>query len=422
MDSLPKQALALKWSFFFTISSQGAFEEYIPLYLKQFGFNASQIGFTSLMGLPLLFEPLLGFLGDRFRARKLILLIVILLIIPVYLAPLLPLVTPFRECNEISSTNHTKVYQRKSLYHYVVGNDTEDFSKTINKSNLTVWRFSLPHAYLKFERVKRNRANEKLLNGNGYLPWSSTLFIYMIIFRGLLYEVLKRGIILMYCVSTMSYLKKDSAKFGSFYSWGHIGGILLFFAVGITATFTYETICGIVSHGYYATLIWPPLATCLALPVLPWITFEYFDHRVVNWSDVRSVLLSCHYVIALFITIILGCCSSFQQYWEYWYVAELSGSPVVMTIGGLFRRPCIAASYFSSTFFVNKLGELRVMAMGLFVSAVSLLALSFVQIPWLVVALDIPMSAVYAISASASYVHFSKAGSKASSATILGKN
>ena len=67
------------------------FEEYFPLYMQQLGLTASQIGMTWLFGLPSLSMVLTSYLADRFRARKLMLVVSEILLVLLSLAPLLPL-------------------------------------------------------------------------------------------------------------------------------------------------------------------------------------------------------------------------------------------------------------------------------------------------------------------------------------------
>ena len=67
------ESLALKRSLFFLGSGLVGFNEYSALFMQQLGLSLAQISCTSLMGVLHLTLPLFGFLGDRFRARKLIL-------------------------------------------------------------------------------------------------------------------------------------------------------------------------------------------------------------------------------------------------------------------------------------------------------------------------------------------------------------
>ena len=92
MVFLSLESLALKWSWFFLGGGVVVFHEYLALYMQQLGLSLTQISWTSLMGVLQLTLPLFGFLGDRFRTRKLILTVLLLVIFKTTLVPLLPLV------------------------------------------------------------------------------------------------------------------------------------------------------------------------------------------------------------------------------------------------------------------------------------------------------------------------------------------
>lgn len=418
------QGLAIKWSYFFFISSLLAFQEYLPLYLKQLGFTASQVGLSTLMGIPLLFAPLFGFLGDRFRARKLVLVTLLLLLILILLAPLLPLVSPLGKCNNISNASLTEVNQPKQHLHasIYIENITDDFRERF-KNNLNPSKYfvrSLPNS--NSTQIQREQTTDVLKKNASNIPWSSFLFIYIAIIRGL-YEVLKRATASFYNVTTMTYLERledRETKYGSYYCWGYIGASLSLFIVGIMASRIGQTFCGNIEPGYFVIFFYSSFGMSLTLIALPWISYEYLDNRVVNWSDVRGVICNGHHLVVLFVGIYLGYCCSFQQYWEYWYIAELSGSPVIMGVGGLIRQPFAAFWYYFSGRILDKVGELHTMAVALFAGAVSLLTLSFVQTPWLVLFIDVFLSGTMALSYAATILYFSKCTSKASSAVILG--
>ena len=81
----------------------------------------------------------------------------------------------------------------------------------------------------------------------------------------------------------------------------------------------------------------------------------------------------------------------------------------------------MALCFYLSGHLIEKVGDLKTIAVSLSVYCVSFLALSFINIPWLVLVVDILQAAGYAFSYSGINVHFSKLGSKASSGVILGK-
>ena len=92
-----------------------------------------------------------------------------------------------------------------------------------------------------------------------------------------------------------------------------------------------------------------------------------------------------------------------------------------MGVAGLIRRPLVAVWFYLSGYLIEKVGDLKTIAVSLFLFSVSFLALSFTNIPWLVLVVDILQAAGYAFSYTGLTIHFSKPGSKASSAVILGK-
>ena len=137
--------------------------------------------------------------------------------------------------------------------------------------------------------------------------------------------------------------------------------------------------------------------------------------------EVKTVFSDIHYVFVLVVGLFLGSCCAFQINWEFWYISELSGSPTIMGVGGLIRRPLVGMWFYLSGHLIEKVGDLKAIAVSLFLFCVSFLAISFINIPWLVLVVDLFQAAGYAFCSTGLNVHFSKPGSKASSAVILGK-
>ena len=61
---------------------------------------------------------------------------------------------------------------------------------------------------------------------------------------------------------------------------------------------------------------------------------------------------------------------------------------------------------------MNKLGDMESMAVSLLLHVVSLLALYFNQNPWLVLVIDVCVTAAFRLSYSSLNIHFSKAASR----------
>ena len=413
--------MALRLSIFLLYSGTITFAEFSPLYMKQFGLSASQVGLSTLMGFPLLFVPLAGYLSDRFRARKLVLLISIVILILLALAPLqIPLFTTLAKCNSPSNVqliNQTNNHCNKT---FCLKKAFDEIWKT--SSSLSTNKSSLPsfaHENSTIQLVQSNTTAKPLKRNTNSL-WSSSLFLYVILTR-VFYEILKSTAISLFNLATMAHIKTEGGNYGSYYCWGQIGASLSLFAVGMIASQIKNSICGRIEYGYFVTFPWVAFAITMSLIALPWISFEYLEHRVIKWRDVKSVVFETHYLVLLFIGFYFGWCLSFQYYWEYWYIYELSGSPVVMGICGLIRRPLTAIWFRLSGSVIERLGDLQTMAVALLVFGASQITLSLIEIPWFVLVIDIFQSVGFSFSYTALTVHFSKAGSKASSAVILGK-
>ena len=109
------------------------------------------------------------------------------------------------------------------------------------------------------------------------------------------------------------------------------------------------------------------------------------------------------------------------MYWQFWYISEFSGSPTILGVADLIPTPLVAVSFYLSGQLIERVGDLKTIAVSLVLFSVSFLAMSFINIPWLVLVIDIPQAAGYVFSYTGLNIHFSKSGSKASSAVILGK-
>ena len=219
MAFLSLESLALKWSWFFLGAGLQVFHEYLALYMQQLGLSLTQISWTSLMGVLQLTMPLFGFLGDRFRARKLILSVLLLVVFITTLVPLLPLVVSFPTCFEKpseSSVNGTSI----------IGTELSD-KNLDSQRNISLNGSS--HAFL-FRRsgeldyrLLQERANLKTrvttvkeVKQSNLVPWLSALYIFMVITRTL-FSVTECASLSLVNVAMITYLKEKRGSYGSYY-------------------------------------------------------------------------------------------------------------------------------------------------------------------------------------------------------------
>ncbi len=111
------KSIAIKW-YFFSTASFLLYNEFCHVYMKQFGLSPQQIGISNLFGIQHLFIPLILLLGDRYRARSLVIWIASSLSVGNCLLPLLPLVVSLPTCFEtkLASNKSSEVMSEKIFY------------------------------------------------------------------------------------------------------------------------------------------------------------------------------------------------------------------------------------------------------------------------------------------------------------------
>ena len=237
MAFLSLESLAFKWSWLFIGGGLIVFHEYLALYMQQLGLSLTQISWTSLMGVLQLSMPLLGFLGDRFRARKLIVTVLLLVVFIITLGPLLPLVVSLPTCFEKpseSSKNGTSIIGTE----YFERNLDSQRNISLNGSSHTfLFRRSGELEYQLFPKrvsLKTHTMTVKEVKQNTLVPWFSTLYIFMVITRAL-FTVIECAINSLFILATITYLEEKRGSYGSYFMWAHIGASVSLFAVGLLA-------------------------------------------------------------------------------------------------------------------------------------------------------------------------------------------
>ena len=180
--------------------------------MKQIGLNANEVGLTSPLGIfaPLLLVPPIGFIADKFRARKLVLFTTILITVPLTLLPVFLLLFNLQSCH--TSNNDTT---RRSRLIVFDGNSTHQQrrpsrnERRINKGMRVLVNFANSMKLVGATRIEVNSThaceddNGSIANSSKNVnvnergnPVSVTLVIYMITALGL-YDVAKRVMVML---------------------------------------------------------------------------------------------------------------------------------------------------------------------------------------------------------------------------------
>ena len=250
--------------------------------------------------------------------------------------------------------------------------------------------------------------------------FASALLPLLILSRSLV-VFFDRIILVQGNLATITYLKNEKESYGSFFMWAHIGSALSIASTAVFALWEKIYICGIENYGYFIAFILAGFMSLLSTLSLPWFKFEYNEKKNFEWSSVKSDVLNGHYIFMFVVLFYTGLCLTFQVYWEFWYLDGLSAGPLLIAGAVLIRRPILAMSTFSSSYFIRKIGDLKMVCVALFLYSMSFLALSFTRKPYLVLIIDTLQGAAFGFGYCALTVHFYKASSKENSGMILGK-
>ena len=323
--------------------------------------------------------PLLGYLADKFRARKLFFFLsVIISILSTLLFLAAPTPQPICDVATANSTagNNTTVASLNRT-DYVVG-----LSHNFTMSPSALPSFSVSslsqaqHTELHTQVPTKNQDE-----GDGKRVKS---FVIFMILRGI-FELSKKLAVTLITVAAMTHLTQDKTKFGYYACWGEVGGGLALFVVGNSVYHIQHYVCGDLAPDYVIIFFYVVGFQVLTLGTLRWMNFEYLEHKVIDYKEVKRVLTNPHYILILVICCHPGLCTSFQARWKFWYVEKLGGSLIVMAVGGLLRRPIVAVWFLLSRLIIGRFGELNVIAFSLFIFAGSFVALAFIENAWTVV-------------------------------------
>lgn len=424
------QSIALKWYFVTFHGAALLYGEFFNLFMKQLGFNPDQIGYTTLLGLPHLFAPLFLLFGDRFRARKVVVVIVTFGAFVYSILPLFSLVIPSlhpvcksKFYGSTSAKNVTSNNSLKAIHHRANFTNTDNLSyKQLNLSFLTSTNcinqslISLPTLQqIKSPNITANNSLSRTYNSIG------VLFIILTISRSVTFLLSRVGTVLVN-IATMTYIRHQKAKYGFYRLWSMVASAVSISSVALVASCVRITICEVDEYGYFTAFIWTGIMLLLSTLSIPWFKFEYDDKKRFSWSGVKVEVLNGNYIFILMISLYTGLCVSFQASWEFWYLDSLSAGPLLIGGAALVRRPLVAVSTFTSAHLINKIGDLNTVCLALFLYSCSFLALSFTRTAWLVIVIDTCQATALGLHYCAFIVHFSKLASKENSCMIIGES
>ncbi|XP_038075099.1 major facilitator superfamily domain-containing protein 6-like [Patiria miniata] len=400
--------------------SLGCFLLYIPLYFKQIGFSASEIGLVSSVRpfFGFLFLPFIAAAADRFRRRKAVLVASVILttgILASFIvfprASQVPCDVMEDQIREILHLNISLPYQEgQSSYYFPADADTV-LSPTPSVLKRNIGGEGIPRHLAssfssKAQQTSRNdstvessqfpRATQEILLANqGWLYDQAelrVLFVVILIVSSFI-EVVVFSSACQLDNATLDALRREHGnvdQYGFNRGFGTLGWGACSLATGflLNSTRTVEVSCGIehTITSYWASFVSAVGLSVCALVCVAYMKFSYegikTDGAGSSWGAVKAVLFSWHYGSVLIMLIFLGICNGAVWGFLFWHLENLGATQGLL--GVLTAVECVSefSSGLLSGWAIPKVGHMPLLSLGLFLYIVRFCSYYLIRVPW----------------------------------------
>ncbi len=457
------ESASYKFFNFFFYGAVQTFNSYVSVYLKTLGLTASHVGLINGTHplLQIIGAPLAGIVGDRFKIKR-ILLLVGLVIMTVRTMLYLPFQPQKQVCNVVyvNNTHHAVISSKLIKFHITKRSTREQFLNfsTTNKphkhwqhaSNLGVefrnflgtlsGDFITNNSNVESEIAKTMKPNSEV---DPFLSPPSVIIEktknYKLIFvKTENQDEIERIFIILLCltlfgeifealVSTIAdtccldYLGEDRERFGMFRFWGALGAGITSPISGAIFDHYGQNICGRTVSGYHCVFYIYFAYLCAAFIAATHFRYRY-DSSVSSSKNknIKDALLNLNYGIFLLVTLYMGLCYGFLTSFSFWFLDDLGANAVLLGVASSLRSVAENCVYFVSPFVLVRLGHVKVAAGCLLAFAVTCLLYSFLSNPWFAVPLEILSTGAYAFSWTTCVSYLNRAAPPGSSTIVQG--
>ena len=434
------ESSAYKFFNFFFYGAVQTFNSYVSVYLKTLGLTASHVGLIngSHPLLQIVGAPLAGILGDKFKIKR-ILLLVGMVLMTVRTMLYLPVQPRKQLCNVVyvNKTHHKVISSHLIEFHITKRSQQGRFTASTNESS-EPWERDLQNLSQSNSGVKSEQILQAILNNlndesnieeevrpnNEVDPFLSppSVIIEKTKDYKLIYvktedqDEIERIFIILLClalfgevfeavVSTIAdtccldYLGEDRERFGMFRFWGALGAGITSPISGVVFDQYSQKICGRMVSGYHYVFYFYFAYLCAAF-----IAATHFRHRYDSTSsqsknkNIKEALLNLNYGIFLLVTLYMGLCYGFLTSFSFWFLDDLGANALLLGVASSLRSVAENCVYFVSPFVLAHCGHVKVAGGCLLAFAVTCLSYSFLYNPWFAVPLEILYTGAYAFS------------------------
>ena len=367
--------------YFFFLSAFKMKTVYLPIYLKQLGLSAKDVGI--LLGvIPFVRgvgAPIMGYVADETNSRKLVFLVSLA---SHTLAPVLLLIPrPSKpECQsrvamETPKHPYNKTWMEKSLNKI---SDQEDTGQSQELLQIFLILLVLLIVTEFIAAPTKNLADSALLEN-----LDST----------------------------------ESINYGRFRMWGNFGQVILYLIVSPVAKSNTVRVCGVIQDDYGLTMFLFSTVLLVAFVMGLIIDFKqdelmtkdsYTNKREIQESSLKDVLLNLHNIAFILIMLYLGIIDGIFCNFMFWYLTDIDSSQATWIIGvaGASRNIAGAFAFGSSGIVIRKLGVLNTVNLSLAIYVAAFVIYGLLTNPWLTIIPDAMQFFAFGVSMPACVVYF----------------
>ncbi|XP_046846874.1 major facilitator superfamily domain-containing protein 6-like [Xenia sp. Carnegie-2017] len=445
-SSCTDESASYKFFNFFFYGAVQTFNSYVSVYLKTLGLTASHVGLINGTHplLQIIGAPLAGILGDRYKIKRLLLLVG-LVTMTVRTMLYLPFQPKKQVCTVVyvNSTHHKVissmpiqlyVLKRSKKHNYLEyetsflidnGNMTEEMMKTLNnlsdfskrvRSNSELNPFlTRPNVIIK--KTKDYKLVYVKINDQDEIEQIFLILLCLTLF-GEVFEALVSTIADTCC---LDYLGEARESFGMFRFWGALGAGITSPISGAIFDYYGKIVCGRTVSGYHCIFFIYFVYLCASF-----IAATHFHYRydgVISSSkekNIKEALLNLNYGIFILVTMFMGLCYGFLTSFGFWFLDDLGANAVLLGVASSLRSVAENIVYFVSPFVLVRIGHVYVAGGCLIAFSIACLAYSYLLNPWFAIPLEVLSTSAYAFSWTTCVSYLNKAAPPGSSTIVQG--
>ena len=382
-------------AFYATFAAFGSIT-YLPLYFKQLGLDAVQVGVLSAVRpfIELVGSPLAGFIADKYKQRKLVIIVAVLAFMGKHLGILL-IRNPHQTCSKTLNATQTpnitaNMYddQPTTLDWSTLKHQDEQPRKIASRETAGEMRRFVSQQYGVISHGLQKRKRRQI-NSVQYTIVSDRSDVERVFIEVLLIivfcELVASSMMSLLDGAVVEYLGDNRNDYGKYRLYGSLGTGSSALLIGAVSQNYGYYFCEAPRHLYSVLFYFLFGFSCLALIALLFSKQMYSDARDQQQSGIsklKDLFCSIKNVSFWMAIISLAILDGFQMDFGPWFLDDLHTNSLMIGIATGAHFAVNACTYMVSPCIINKLGYMPVMSIGLFLHAVMFVLFSIAESSW----------------------------------------